>query len=53
MIRRAVVYLPDPTSRAAAAVGVILSALPLIVGLLALGSQGYWLTCLARGVARR
>ena len=52
MIRRAVVYLPDPTSRAAgAAVGVILSA--LFVGLLGLGSQGYWLTCLARGVARR
>lgn len=51
MIRRAAVYLPDPTSRAAAAVGVILSA--LIVGLLALGSQGYWLTCLARGVAHR
>lgn len=50
MIRRAVVYLPDPASRAAA-VGVILSA--LIVGLLALDSQGYWLTCLVRGVARR
>lgn len=51
MIRRAVVYLPDPTSRAGAAGGVIPSA--LFVGLLALGSQGYWLTCLARGVARR
>ena len=99
MIRRAVVYLPDSTSRAAAG-GVILSALfarflpeapgreervgrllkgmgnrdlfyvvllafillllwrapnalPFLVGLLALGSHGYWLTCLARGVARR